>query len=133
VLFYLTDEEVNQYLNGLTASGSLLVADFKIDYDLNTQRMQLKPNALNYEHIPTQNLLTQQARLLKSEVFSSSFECTARELLHLMMTEPHIESALIQRFKTSNFAVLHKEISNFFTEDVVRLQAELNYSLYKKN
>jgi hypothetical protein len=95
--------------------------------------MQLKPFALNYEHIPTQNLLTQQARLLKSEVFSSSFECTTRELLHLMMTEPHIESALIQRFKTSKFALLQTEISNFFTEDVVRLQAELNYSLYKKN
>lgn len=133
VLFYLTDEEVKQYLDGLIASGSLLVADFKIDYDLATQRMQLKPFALNYEHIPTQNLLTQQARLLKSEVFSSSFECTTRELLHLMMTEPHIESALIQRFKTSKFALLQTEISNFFTEDVVRLQAELNYSLYKKN
>ncbi len=133
VLFYLTDEEVNQYLDGLIESGTLLVADFKIDYELATQRMKLKPKALNYEHIPAQNLLTQQAHLLKSDVFTSSFECTTRELLHLMMTEPHIESALIQRFKTSNFSALHTEISNFSTEDVVRLQAELNYSLYKKN
>lgn len=133
VLFYLTDEELNQYLDDLIASGTVLVADFKIDYDLVVQRMQLKPNALNYEHMPAQPSLTLQAHLLKSEVFPSSFECNTKELLHLMMTEPHIKSALIQRFKTSNLAALHTEISIFFSEDALRLQADLNYSLYKKN
>ena len=55
------------------------------------------------------------------------------ELLHLMMTELHIKTTLIQRFNITDFAQLNAELSKIMTEELLEMKAELNYSYYEKH
>ncbi len=133
VLFYINDKELNQYFSGLSKTGRVIVADFKIDYSYAIDVLQLNVQKLNYEHISDKNRFNQEFGLLKSEVFLTHFQCTPLELLHLMMSEPHINTALIQRFNTTEFTQLSTELSKIMTEGLLEMKAELNYSYYQRH
>ena len=133
VLFHINDKELNQYLLGLSQTGRVIVADFKIDYSYAIDLLQLNVQKLNYEHISDKNRFNQEFSLLKSDVFLTPFQCTILELLHLMITEPHINTALIQRFNTTEFSQLRAELSKIMADELIELKAELNYLYFERH
>lgn len=133
VLFHINDKELNQYFHGLSKTGRVIVADFKIDYSYAIDLLQLSVQKLNYERISDKNRFNQEFGLLKSEVFLAHFQCTPLELLHLMMTEPHINTTLIPRFNITEFIQLSTELSKIMVKELLEMKAELNYSYNQRH